>query len=113
MFANAQEQPAARRANIDFERSERERIHFETATRVMNYQIQADRKKLAEGVEPAETRRMPRMDVSDDLYEDDDFQVRGWRRRRRRWRPRRLRRGRRRVLSVGLFDSWLAASLSY
>lgn len=40
-------QPAARRANIDFERSERERIHFETATRVMNYEIQAQRAEVA------------------------------------------------------------------
>ena len=39
-------QPAARRANIDFERSERERIHFETATRVMNYEIQAQRAEV-------------------------------------------------------------------
>lgn len=43
MFVRVFRQPAARRANIDFERSERERIHFETATRVMNYEIQAQR----------------------------------------------------------------------
>lgn len=54
------EQPAARRANIDFERSERERIHFETATRVLNYEIAAERAEAKEKtttLSPQEAKR--------------------------------------------------------
>lgn len=68
------QQPAARRANIDFERSERERIHFETATRVMNYEIQAQRSEAAAAAEvdeelsPEEARKLRRAALRDDFY---------------------------------------------
>ncbi|CAB1104691.1 unnamed protein product [Ectocarpus sp. CCAP 1310/34] len=64
--------PAARRANIDFERSERERIHFETATRVMNYEIQAERAEVMlsknKKLTPAEARRLRRADLKNNYY---------------------------------------------
>lgn len=67
-----QKKPAARRANIDFERSERERIHFETATRVMNYEIQAERAEVMlsknKKLTPAEARRLRRAALKNNYY---------------------------------------------
>lgn len=74
-------QPAARRAIMDFERSERERIHFETATRVMNYEIKAQREAaMAAGedteVSPLEAKRLRRLALNNDSKGELEITVR-------------------------------------